>query len=105
MKKGILSAIIVALIFFLFGFRVFLSVEHRFDPDEFEHIHAAWCIKQGQIIYKDFFEHHPPLFYFTILPLLHLHEGITGLTLCRIAMLPFAFSILIPDLLNSQKTQ
>ncbi|MFL5308319.1 MAG: ArnT family glycosyltransferase [Polyangia bacterium] len=34
-----------------------------FDPDEFEHAHAAWCWSKGLIPYKDFFEHHTPWYY------------------------------------------
>src|SRR4051812_45251188 len=32
-----------------------------FDTDELEHLHGAWCISRGLVMYKDFFEHHPPL--------------------------------------------
>lgn len=41
----------------------------RFDPDEFEHAHAAWCTFKGLIPYKDFFEHHTPWYYYTLRPL------------------------------------
>lgn len=41
-----------------------LVLEHRFfDPDEFEHAHAAWCWSKGLVPYKDFFEHHTPWYY------------------------------------------
>lgn len=32
--------------------------------DEFEHVHAAWLVSQGQTPYTDFFQHHTPLFYY-----------------------------------------
>lgn len=41
--------------------------------DEFEHLHAAWCLTPAggaQLPYRDFFEHHPPLLYYTLAPLL-----------------------------------
>ena len=38
--------------------------------DEFEHLHAAWLVSQGQTPYTDFFEHHTPLFYFLGAPFL-----------------------------------
>jgi hypothetical protein len=41
----------------------------RFDPDEFEHSHAAWCTFKGLIPYRDFFEHHTPWYYYTLRPL------------------------------------
>lgn len=74
--------------------RVELAITHRFDIDEFEHVHSAWSMTQGLALYKDFFEHHPPLFYFTISPLLHLFEGREALIALRLAMLPIAVGIL-----------
>ncbi len=39
-------------------------LEHRFfDPDEFEHAHAAWSMSKGLVLYRDFFEHHTPWYY------------------------------------------
>lgn len=38
---------------------------HRsFDADEFEHAHASWCVFQGLLPYRDFFEHHTPWYYY-----------------------------------------
>lgn len=39
-----------------------------FDPDEFEHSHAAWSVFKGLIPYRDFFEHHTPWYYFLLAP-------------------------------------
>src|SRR5215471_2836113 len=39
-----------------------------FDPDEFEHAHAAWRMFEGQVPYKDFFEHHTPWYYYVLRP-------------------------------------
>jgi 4-amino-4-deoxy-L-arabinose transferase-like glycosyltransferase len=39
-----------------------------FDPDEFEHSHAAWYVSKGMLPYKDFFEHHSPWYYYTLAP-------------------------------------
>jgi uncharacterized membrane protein len=43
----------------------------RFDPDEFEHAHAAWCLFRGMLPYQDFFEHHTPWYYYALRPLFH----------------------------------
>jgi hypothetical protein len=40
-----------------------------FDPDEFEHAHAAWCVFKGLVPYQDFFEHHTPWYYYALRPL------------------------------------
>lgn len=38
------------------------------DPDELEHLHAAFCVWQGQLPYRDFFEHHSPALYWCAQP-------------------------------------
>jgi hypothetical protein len=40
-----------------------------FDPDEFQHAHAAWSTWKGLIPYRDFFEHHTPWYYYALRPL------------------------------------
>jgi 4-amino-4-deoxy-L-arabinose transferase-like glycosyltransferase len=42
-----------------------------FDPDEFQHSHAAWCVWKGMVPYKDFFEHHTPWYYYALRPFFH----------------------------------
>ncbi len=32
--------------------------------DEFEHLHSAWLVSNGQTPFTDFFQHHTPLFYY-----------------------------------------
>jgi hypothetical protein len=39
-----------------------------FDPDEFEHAHAAWSAFSGMLLYRDFFEHHTPWYYYALRP-------------------------------------
>ena len=46
-----------------------LATHRYFDPDEVESMHAGWKILQGEMIYRDFFEHHHPLFYLMLAPL------------------------------------
>ena len=48
--------------------RVPLIPRRVFDPDEFEHSHAAWSVFRGLLPYKDFFEHHTPWYYFALSP-------------------------------------
>jgi hypothetical protein len=42
--------------------------------DEIEHVHSAWYIAQGSQPYVDFFQHHNPLFWYCIAPLLAIWE-------------------------------
>lgn len=41
-----------------------------FDPDEFQHLQMAWLVAIGQVPYRDFFEHHTPLYHFAVAPFL-----------------------------------
>jgi len=43
----------------LCGFQIFYA---PFDPDELQHAHIAWLIANGKILYKDFWEHHGPVY-------------------------------------------
>jgi hypothetical protein len=40
----------------------------RLDPDESQHLHAAWLVAQGRVPYADFWEHHMPLFHYALAP-------------------------------------
>jgi hypothetical protein len=42
------------------------------DPDELEHLHAAFCVWNGEVPYRDFFEHHAPALYYLTWPLFQL---------------------------------
>jgi hypothetical protein len=48
--------------------RLLLLRAHAFDPDEFEHLHGAWCIAHGMLPYRDYFEHHTPWLHFLLAP-------------------------------------
>lgn len=59
------------------------SVNRFFAHDEFEHIHSAWYIAQGNIPYVDFFQSHHPLLWYVLVPLL----GVLGQTISTIIIL------------------
>lgn len=40
------------------------------DPDESQHLHAAWLVASGRAPYRDFWENHTPLFYYLLAPLM-----------------------------------
>lgn len=39
------------------------------DPDESQHLHAAWLIAQGRVPYADFWEHHMPSLAYALAPI------------------------------------
>lgn len=73
----------------------FLSVKRSFDRDEFEAIHSAWKLFHGERIYADFFEHHHPLLYYAILPLISFFQDtVTTLLVTRLFIFLMVISIL-----------
>ncbi|MGH7411994.1 MAG: glycosyltransferase family 39 protein, partial [Candidatus Methylomirabilis sp.] len=52
--------------------RVPLIVNVPLFQDETEHLHAAWAIAHGQVLYRDFWQLHPPLLYYLLAPLFPL---------------------------------
>lgn len=50
----------------LFTALLCLASRHPVNHDELEHCHAAWLIYQGKVPYQDFFEHHPPYFWYIL---------------------------------------
>lgn len=54
----------------MFSFRLGMFRTRWLNPDEFEHLHAAWCTSKGMVLYRDFFEHHTPWLYYLLAPLL-----------------------------------
>ena len=82
--------LIIVLLLFVLG----LSLTTRFDRDEIESIHTSWKILHGEKIYVDFFQHHHPLLYYFLVPLVGLlGEHTTTLVAARLVI--FLLFILI----------
>ena len=60
---------------YAFGQSRFLSI------DEFQWGHATWLVSQGQVPYRDFYEHHLPVGYTLHAPLLDPSDGFASNTL------------------------
>jgi hypothetical protein len=61
--------VLAALVALAVVLRVGVVVNRRIDPDESQHLHVAWLVMQGQVPYRDFWEHHLPFFYYGMAPL------------------------------------
>lgn len=75
----------------LFGLLVFmilfLSLNKEFSFDEIELVHTSWKILRGEKLYVDFFQHHHPLLYYLMVPVVSVTgENITTLFYARIAI-------------------
>ncbi len=60
--KILLIGIIIFIILYGIINSFLLTKFSSFDEDEFQHVHIAWNIFNGKILYKDFFEHHGPIY-------------------------------------------
>lgn len=47
---------------------VWIFYYYYFCMDHAEHLHAAWLVWLGKVPYRDFFEHHNPLFWYFLAP-------------------------------------
>lgn len=47
-----------------------VSRSRAFQVDEVEHVHAAYNVSQGQLIYRDFHQPHNPLLYYVLQPVI-----------------------------------
>jgi hypothetical protein len=48
------------------------TVRYSLMSDEIEHLHAAWLISQGLLPFRDFWEHHSPLLWVVLAPILRV---------------------------------
>ena len=68
-----------------------LSIFRFLDGDELEHVHSAWHVLNGALPYVDFFEHHHPLLWYLLAPVLAL----TGESAHAIILLRLGFFLLV----------
>src|SRR5262245_59961999 len=50
---------------------------HGYEWDELQVLHGAWRIAGGDVPYRDFFEHHPPLLHLLLAPLVRSETDIS----------------------------
>jgi len=64
-RLGYLIIFGILLVFIFYG-----SMFRGFLVDEYEVVHTAWKIAQGEKIYIDFFQHHHPFLYYSLVPII-----------------------------------
>ncbi|MBZ0274415.1 hypothetical protein K8I61_20455 [bacterium] len=45
------------------------AINRKYNGDELQHAHAVYRVAQGDLPFRDFFEHHPPALYYASVPL------------------------------------
>ncbi len=77
-QRCVLVLTLLGLIVSLYLMRLRMLETLVIDPDEFEHLHVAWCMAKGLVPYRDFFEHHTPWLYFLIQPFIRFYATDTN---------------------------
>lgn len=68
---------------------VALALRRFLQMDEFVFVRSAWLVARGEVPYRDFFDHHTPLFYTLLAPVVGaLPERAGTMIAMRIAVLP-----------------
>src|SRR5262245_15459000 len=67
--RRLAPGVLVAILALAVVLRLGLVANRRIDPDESQHLHVSWLLSQGQVPYRDFWEHHLPFFHYAIAPL------------------------------------
>lgn len=71
------------------GIRILLLQSHPLGEDERQHVHFAWCLTQGEVPYRDFWDNHPPFFQYLLAGLMDKSSAFPGFFIIgRYALLP-----------------
>ena len=72
-----------------------IFIGYQAITDDLEHIHASWLVWNGQVPYKDFFEHHHPLMWYLFAPIVGMcNRNITVFFVIRGIMSLVSFATL-----------
>lgn len=86
--------LLVLLLCSFFVVVMLLSFQKSFNRDELEHVHSSWYIQHDHIPYLDYFEHHHPFLWYTLVPFLEI-LGPTTKTLIVIRLFMLALTTCI----------
>jgi 4-amino-4-deoxy-L-arabinose transferase-like glycosyltransferase len=75
----VLLLVAVAVLAAWLGVRGALATERFLDADELVHLNAAWFVAQGETMYVDFFENHPPFTALLLQPVVRSSDSATAL--------------------------
>ena len=94
--------VVVLALLVLFGCLWKIAERRDLDVDEIQHAHAAWLIHAGEVPYVDFFEHHPPFYWYFLKAYYAIHGPDLAIFLWgrRWMLATFAFSLLLTFLIG-----
>jgi hypothetical protein len=85
------TALLVAMILAAAGMAATVSRNKSFQVDEVEHIHAAYHMQEGRLIYSEFWQVHNPLLYGFLSPLIDTEDPVGSFQSARLFMLLVTF--------------
>jgi 4-amino-4-deoxy-L-arabinose transferase-like glycosyltransferase len=62
----------IGLVAVIVAARLWLVFHRLYDPDELQHLHAGYCVWNGMVPYRDFFEQHGPVLWYLSVPLFRI---------------------------------
>lgn len=68
-----------------------VSSQRAFQVDEVEHIHAAFHVAAGRVLFRDVFECHTPGLYFLLAPVIELDDPVASFFRARMVMMVLLF--------------
>jgi Dolichyl-phosphate-mannose-protein mannosyltransferase len=69
--------------------RAYLAFSLPVNSDEWQHLHVAWELTQGNVLYRDVFDNHAPFFQFLTAPIVAaIGERADIVPLMRLTMIP-----------------
>lgn len=92
----IITWIAILIIGYFFIWAVYLDFNREFDPDEFQHVHISWCMKEGMSLYRDIIDYHGPMYAIinaTIWKIFNLPDSFFTIFLFRSISVIFMFAI------------
>jgi hypothetical protein len=63
-----------------------VSRNREFQVDEVEHLHAAYNLRDGRMIYRDFWQGHPPLLYALLAPMTDVSDPVASYRRARMLL-------------------
>jgi hypothetical protein len=90
------AATTVLLAAIAFGLVLTLTIawNRSYQVDEIEHIHAAYNMREGRVLYRDFWQGHNPMLYALLAPVIDTGDPVTSYHFARIVSLTILLSLL-----------
>ncbi|MBI4851666.1 MAG: glycosyltransferase family 39 protein [Acidobacteria bacterium] len=95
-KTWLLIKILAFITFLITFINLFLQSQSKsLDEDEIEHAHVAWLLFKNKALYIDFFEHHPPHYWYILSTYYHISGENTAVFIFGRILMLITFSLAV----------